>query len=182
MKTLVLTLTSVACACALGISFFGRPRPAAARTARIHRVDLTDEIAGARGETWRWQRLMGVPTTPARPVSHLASGSYQRWVLRLWQRRAAQLWRRATRPPHLRQFLCIHRFEGAWSSATGNGYYGGLQMDLSFQRRYAAGLLLSKGTANHWTPLEQIWAAERAHQSGLGFAPWPNTARVCGLL
>ena len=26
-------------------------------------------------------------------------------------------------------FLCIHRYEGAWNSNTGNGYYGGLQMD-----------------------------------------------------
>ena len=181
MKTLALTFTTVAFACALGASSLGRPRLAAARTARTQRVDLRDEIAGARTETWRWQRLMGTPTTPAQPVSRVASGSYQRWVLRLWRRRAAQLWRRATHPPHLRQFLCIHRFEGAWSSATGNGYFGGLQMDLSFQHRYAAGLLRSKGTADHWTPLEQIWAAERAHRSGLGFTPWPNTARVCGL-
>ena len=102
-------------------------------------------------------------------------------LARVPDRRAAQFWRRATHPPHLREFLCIHRFEGAWSSATGNGYYGGLQMDLSFQRRYAGGLLRSKGTADHWSPLEQIWAAERAHRSGLGFTPWPNTARVCGL-
>jgi hypothetical protein len=24
-------------------------------------------------------------------------------------------------------FMCIHRYEGAWDAATGNGYYGGLQ-------------------------------------------------------
>ena len=26
------------------------------------------------------------------------------------------------------------------------------------------------------------WAAERAHHSGRGFYPWPNTARYCGLI
>jgi hypothetical protein len=55
-------------------------------------------------------------------------------------------------------------------------------MDLSFQRAYAAGLLRRKGTADRWTPLEQMWTAERAHRSGRGFYPWPNTARYCGLI
>ena len=54
-------------------------------------------------------------------------------------------------------------------------------MDLSFQRAYGAALLRRKGTADHWTPLEQIWVAERAYRSGLGFYPWPTTARWCGL-
>jgi hypothetical protein len=55
-------------------------------------------------------------------------------------------------------------------------------MDLSFQRTYGADLLRKKGTANRWTPLEQIWVAERAYRSGRGFHPWPNTARACGLI
>ena len=55
-------------------------------------------------------------------------------------------------------------------------------MDLEFQQTYGARLLRRKGTADHWTPLEQIWTAERAHQSGRGFYPWPNTARYCGLI
>src|ERR687886_629540 len=41
-------------------------------------------------------------------------------------------------------------------------YYGGLQMDIGFQRAYGARLLVRKGTADHWTPLEQMWVAERA--------------------
>jgi hypothetical protein len=99
----------------------------------------------------------------------------------LWHRVALKTRARAQNPPHKRQWLCIHRFEGAWNDP-GPLYYGGLQMDLSFQRAYGGGLLARKGTANHWTPLEQMWAAERAHQSGRGFYPWPNTARYCGLL
>ena len=40
-------------------------------------------------------------------------------------------------PDWLRQaFLCIHSYEGGWTSNTGNGYYGGLQMDWGFMRTY----------------------------------------------
>ena len=78
-------------------------------------------------------------------------------------------------------FQCIHAHEGAWYANTGNGYYGGLQMDIDFQRAYGAELLRSKGTADNWTPAEQISVAIVAHASR-GFQPWPNTARMCGLL
>jgi hypothetical protein len=54
-------------------------------------------------------------------------------------------------------------------------------MDYGFQQTYGGWLLRSKGTANYWTPLEQIWTAEKAVQSR-GFHPWPNTARYCGLI
>jgi hypothetical protein len=177
VKTIALTLSAVACACVLGLSALGRPRVAAASA---QRVDLREEIAAARAQTWRWQRVTGRPLAPSEPVRGLASASYQRWVLRLWRRRAADEWQHAQHPPHERQFLCIHRFEGAWNDP-GAPYYGGLQMDLSFQRQYGFVLLRTKGTADHWTPLEQIWVAERAHRSGRGFTPWPNTARSCGL-
>lgn len=98
---------------------------------------------------------------------------------------------------------CIHRYERhplqGWATRTGNGYYGGLQMDLSFQRAHGLDLLLRKGTANNWTSKEQMMVAQRAHDgvrtsygdSGAvvtwqdkprGYNPWPNTARSCGLL
>lgn len=80
----------------------------------------------------------------------------------------------------VRAFECVHQGEGSWGANTGNGYYGGLQMDLSFQRAYAPRLLQSKGTADHWTPAEQMAAAIVAHATR-GFAPWPLTARRCGL-
>jgi hypothetical protein len=54
-------------------------------------------------------------------------------------------------------------------------------MDYGFQAVYGSYLLQTKGTADHWTPLEQIWVAERAARSR-GFYPWPNTARSCGLI
>jgi hypothetical protein len=87
----------------------------------------------------------------------------------------------ARNPPHKADWLCIHRYEASWTDS-GGPYYGGLQMDLTFQRRYGGYLLARKGTAEHWTPLEQMWVAERALRSGRGFYPWPNTARYCGLI
>ena len=56
--------------------------------------------------------------------------------------------------------MCIHRYEGAWSD-DGSPYYGGLQMDIGFQQHYG-GMLRAEGTADNWTPLEQMWVAERA--------------------
>jgi Transglycosylase-like domain len=79
-------------------------------------------------------------------------------------------------------FMCIHKYEGAWNANTGNGYYGGLQMDIGFMQDYGSQLLKEKGTADNWTPAEQIRVAQIARDSGRGYSPWPNTARVCGLI
>lgn len=141
------------------------------------------QIRQLRYTTWHWQRVMGVSKTHARHSAlKISNTKYRRWVLKLWQRRAAQARLKARRVPHKGQWLCIHRGEGAWTAHSGNGYYGGLQMDVSFQRSYGGYLLRNKGTANHWSPNEQMWVAERAYRSGRGFFPWPNTARACGLI
>ena len=134
-----------------------------------------------RLETWYWQRLMGVPRSPLATRS-LQSSSVQRLqhVASVWRRRAETARRHAEHPPNLKAWLCIHHYEGSWRDA-GAPYYGGLQMDLAFQRAYGGWLLRKKGTADHWTPLEQIWTAVRARRLR-GYYPWPNTARYCGLL
>ena len=76
---------------------------------------------------------------------------------------------------------CVHEHEGAWNANTGNGYYGGFQADLSFQAAYNPRALQLFGTANNWTPLEQIRMAWNGWKAR-GWYPWPNTARMCGLL
>lgn len=80
----------------------------------------------------------------------------------------------------LRGALCIHRFEGAWDDSHAP-YYGGMQMDLDFQRSYGRRLLERKGTADNWTPHEQLHVAHRGYLAR-GWHPWPKTARKCGLL
>ncbi len=142
---------------------------------------VTRRIINQRNSTWRWQDVMQVKRTPYSGVAETStSRPYRRWVLSVWERRAKQAWRKATRPPHYDEWMCIHRYEGSWVDPNAP-YYGGLQMDLGFQRAYGAKLLATKGTADNWSPLEQMWVAERAHASGRGFYPWPNTARYCNL-
>jgi hypothetical protein len=151
----------------------GRVLPDAA----VHR-----QIRHYHYETWRWQSLMGVrPMATRHTAIKDPSRAYKLWVRNLWHRRALRARRQAANPPHRSGWLCIQRHEGAWKDPN-PPYYGGLQMDISFQRTYGRELLRRKGTAENWTPLEQMWVAERAHRSGRGFYPWPNTARHCGLI
>jgi hypothetical protein len=107
--------------------------------------------------------------------------AYRRWLRHAWRTKAARARYRAKHPPHLAEWLCLHRGEGAWRDPNAP-YYGGLQMNLTFQRTYAEALLRRKGTADHWAPFEQMWVAERALRAGRGFYPWPLTARRCGLI
>lgn len=81
----------------------------------------------------------------------------------------------------VRAFLCIHRFEGSWTDP-GKPYFGGVQMSLGFARTYGAEFYEAWGTPDRWPSFVQITVAMRAHLSGRGFHPWPNTARYCGLL
>ncbi|HUK99190.1 MAG TPA: hypothetical protein VLV46_16230 [Gaiellaceae bacterium] len=120
-----------------------------------------------------------------------ARGPNGRAVLRTWQLRSAvaalavsqHAERRAAVPAWLVQALtCIHHYEAAWNANTGNGYYGGLQMDVPFQSAYGAEYLQRYGTADRWPVWAQLEVAARAYRSGRGFWPWPNTARACGLL
>jgi hypothetical protein len=132
--------------------------------------------------TWRWQRLMGVPRTRNRGrYARIRDIDYRLHVMRQWRRRAIGASRRGHNPPHESAWRCIQRYEGPWRDEW-DPYWGGLQMDRSFMRRYAPRHLLRRGWANRWTPIEQMWVAERAHRAGRGFYPWPNTARVCGLI
>ena len=155
--------------------------PAAEKNFLPEGIVLLKQIRHYKTQTWKWQRLMGVRRTHASDHTRVKNLEYRRWVRNLWHRRAARAWKRAQNPPRRAAWLCIHRYEGAWNDPN-PPYFGGLQMDISFQRTYGPELLRRKGTADRWTPLEQMWVAERAYRSGRGFYPWPNTARYCGLI
>jgi hypothetical protein len=140
-------------------------------------------ISYYRAVSWRLESLTMLRRTPSSGAAwRRPDYQFRSYVLRGWRRRAGFIWYRMLHPPLEQAWECIHRGEAGWHSNTGNGYYGGLQMDLEFQRTYAPRYLLRKGTADRWTRLEQIWVAERARRSGRGFYPWPNTARACRLL
>jgi hypothetical protein len=146
-------------------------------------VTLLEQIDDLRNETWDWQRLMRVPLTPTSYGERDAGDAYRAWLRDLWQTRADRAEAKAQSPPNERIWRCIHRHEasraGGWATSTGNGYYGGLQMSMTFQRVLAPELLRDKGTADNWTAVEQMWVAERALRRGYGFTPWPNTAYRC---
>ena len=182
MRLLLCTAVLVASLAAVGAA----DAPAAPRNNPEEQAILR-KIDRLRTTTWRLQHLMG--RRPFR-TSYSAQGSpklaYQRWVLAVWRKRHARVSREFRRPPRRAAWFCIHRHERhprmGWRTNTGNGYFGGLQMDLGFQRSYGRPLLRLKGTADRWTALEQIWVADRAYRAGRGFYPWPRSARACGLI
>ena len=174
----------LACTLTLFPAALATPRGADAATTRAQTLAQIDNL---RRKTWQLQKLMGKQRTPTFfQERQTPDAAYRLWIRDLWKRRAAAALRQAQKPPHRSQWMCIHRYERhpaqGWATRTGNGYYGGLQMDISFQRTYGPELLRRKGTANNWTAYEQMWVAERAYRSGRGFYPWPNTARYCGLI
>jgi hypothetical protein len=129
-------------------------------------------------ETRSLHRLMG-RMRPSRFYSldrRHPERSYALWSGRLTRARKA-----VHNPPHRSAWLCIHRYEGSWKD-DGAPYYGGLQMDWGFMRTYGGWLLARNGPANRWSPSTQMWVAERALKQGRGFYPWPNSARMCGLI
>jgi hypothetical protein len=155
---------------------------------RAHRAQqqasawLAARVRSYQASAVHWERVMGLRRGPLRQTAAIAPSLAERQaLLAYWRRRALQLERRAAHPPHEAAWRCIHRYEGSWRDA-GAPYYGGLQMDIVFQRHYGGYLLQTKGTAENWTAAEQMWVAVRALRSGRGFYPWPNTARACGLI
>jgi hypothetical protein len=157
---------------------------------RLH-AQLSDRLAYSRRLTLSLRRVYPGKVTRRFAAAEAAT---DRATYRLWEARSAVAAvavaeHGSAEPVHPpipasleAAFLCIHHYEGAWSSNTGNGYYGGLQMDLAFQNLYGSDFVGRWGTADTWPVWAQLRAAVRAYQSGRGFSPWPNTARACGLL
>jgi hypothetical protein len=161
-------------------------RSTATRTARLRAQARAEKrwrrhIRRYRADTRHWQTVISgrPPARGKRRTLAASSPSRLRYLAHRWSHRAHRAWYRAKHPPYLSDWMCIHRYEGSWSDG-GSPYYGGLQMDLSFQETYGGWLLRHRGTADHWSPLEQIWVAVRASHSR-GFSPWPTTAAECGL-
>jgi hypothetical protein len=131
----------------------------------------------------RWRAVMARPRPyllpRATPFPSLLAK--REWLRRKWRAKAGRARRAGHHPPHLAAWRCIHRWEAGWHDPNAP-YYGGLQMDLGFQRLYGPRLLRRKGTADHWTRFEQMWVAERALRDGRGFYPWPVSASRCGLI
>ena len=157
-----------------------------------HEVASGSVLSG-RGQVRNSEATIGGPRSES---------TYQGKTARWWARRAVQARKDAnarghtirrlqhaqlTASAHFFNWLaaadCVHSKESIhWNAHTGNGYYGGMQADTSFQRAYAPDLIRRYGGWAHTWP----WYAQlqMAYRGWLfrGWAPWPNTARRCGLL
>jgi hypothetical protein len=152
-----------------------------ALTAQARTDKVVKRINYHRQETQRLRQFMGYHKyRTSYSERKTKSDKYKKWVLALWEKRHAEAWKLWINPPHYNEWMCIHSYEGSWTDPNAP-FWGGLQMDEEFQRTYGWFLYDKKGTADHWTPLEQMWVAERAFPTR-GFWPWPNTARYCHLI
>jgi hypothetical protein len=134
----------------------------------------------ARAATKHWLTVVrGRPPRMSAHTNKSSSAQEARSLARKWQRREIAASRLAHHPPKLRAWHCIHHYEGSWQDPNAP-YWGGLQMDYSFQSAYGGWLLKHKGTANKWAPLAQIWAGVRAWRVR-GFEPWSSSAHACGV-
>jgi hypothetical protein len=200
MKLLVMGLSSVV----LSVPVTDRAT-SVTRSIEVKCHIIAEGVRHYRGRTWHYQdKLQVTRTKAAQKTYQITSCKYAEWVAILWRSRSrhtvtkyhrhlqllAKL-RRARRVPRFSSssygvltsdWACIHSHEGAWNANTGNGYYGGLQMDYPFMQSYGGEFLARWGTADNWPVWAQVVAANRAKNSGRGYSPWPNTAAMCGLL
>ena len=190
MKNLSVRLLVLAGALCIGTGALLRHR----RTPRPRRRRALAQL-GAIDELSRRDVALAVADAQAEDSDrYFASGrsddaEYLRWMRDLWQRprRAGRAPAPSTRRTAL-AWLCIHRFERnpeqGWTTRTGNGYYGGLQMDISFQRTLRrASSCAARGTANRWTAGRADVGRQSAPTGAAAASTrWPNTARYCGLI
>lgn len=170
----------------IGVSVLVFAGPIGAYSRKDEVATLRTFIQAKRSVTWYWQDIAQIKHTPTAYHERWAKGvRYLRWLNQLWEKRSLTAHRYAKHPPHLAMWLCIHGREATWTdNASNNPHWGGLQMGDWFMNTYGRHLLGSKGKANNWTPLEQIWVAERAYQREHYsrewlFGQWPDTAPPC---
>jgi len=102
----------------------------------------------------------GAPPVPLDPVEDVTDVTPSEPAYRVWDRLA---WCEST---------------GRWNAATGNGYFGGLQMDMTFWRRH--GGLAYAARPDLAGRAAQI-AVAIVGQSIQGWSAWPVCSRVVGL-
>jgi len=149
--------------------------PGVGRCADARRGLVFYRLARARwywqmGESMRVVRTVRLPCVHTRPLARRARHEARA------ARREFERWFEAT----YERFRCVHEHEGSWRDPDPT-YFGGLQMDAAFEWAYGREYVRRWGHADRWPVWAQLVAGSRAHRVR-GWAPWPNTARMCGLL
>jgi hypothetical protein len=142
-----------------------RPRTAAAPNRRRARRTTSERKGGLRRHlpTLIALLLLAAPAT-ASGHSHYWHKTHP-WVGTDWKQKA----------------LCVHRHESIDWHLAGILYDGGMQMNDTFQQTYGPWMLHHFGPANRWPINGQLYASWKAWRVR-GWSPWPQTARMCGLL
>jgi len=164
----------------------GDADPAPATTALRPVGSIRREIRWARRHALRNARRAALPLPRhGHAERHAVTRADLVDILNRWERRLRHYRRAyAHRLPIIDGLLCIHGYEGAWDavSATVPTYYGGLQMDATFEEAYGPDVLAYRGGhANTWPRHDQLMVAVRGYKVR-GYTPWPTAAAACGLL
>jgi hypothetical protein len=145
--------------------------------------ELRHDIRLRRGHAvWRAWKL-GIILDPVRRERYTVDVPTLRAMDARWHLRAHRYkLRLIKRAPVYAALRCIHSYEGAWDAYSPAGpYYGGYQMDPTFEATYGPDYVQRWGDASNWPPSMQTAAAYHATRV-VGYSPWPNTAALCGLL
>jgi hypothetical protein len=138
-----------------------------------------------------WRGKMGEPVTQIADHATRHASKCPRYLAHVLQhkayamRKAYEKWHRLYFHRLYEKYRCIHEHEGAWNANTGNGYWGGLQMDWGFMHTYGPEFIQRWGLAHRWPVWAQLIAAERAFNGfagygGRGYSPW-GTRGMCGV-
>src|SRR5205823_13975611 len=91
-------------------------RSAKIHVQKQHRLVDVQRLRRLRAATWRWQTTMGTRRSPVAVRPSTVD------TLRSVRRAARSAYVAYLNPPHKRQWLCIHRYEGSWSDS-GDPYW-----------------------------------------------------------
>jgi hypothetical protein len=144
---------------------------------------LRHQIRHRRAHAVRRAWKLGAILHPVHRERYTVSVSRLERMDARWHRHAQRYKQRLIkRAPVYAALACIHSYEGSWDAYSPAGpYYGGYQMDPTFEATYGPEYLRLWGDASSWPPVMQRAAAYRATRVA-GYTPWPNSAALCGLL
>jgi hypothetical protein len=132
---------------------------AAAKDAGVDPVDLQGAVNSTGLEPRVYLQQQGMldnPAPPAPPPVYVAAST----VSGVWTR------------------LAQCEASGNWHVNTGNGYYGGLQEDMTFWRSYGGTAYASRPDLA--SPAAQVVVAQRG-LAAQGWGAWPRCSRILGL-
>jgi hypothetical protein len=147
----------------------------------VHR--LRQEIRLRRHHAVRRAWKLGIILQPKRRERYTVDVPTLEAMGARWHRRSHHYkLRLIRRAPVYAALACIHSYEGSWTAYSPAGpYYGGYQMDPSFETTYGPDYVELWGDASSWPAAMQTAAAYKATRT-VGYTPWPSSAAACGLL